>query len=76
MKRVVADKLAVSLLGVEREEITPLFFLCSEEPGWRGMQIDDYERTLTGINVCPHWIHEVSTITLRTRKPAAESVAQ
>ena len=48
MKPVIADKLAVSSLGVEREEVTPLFFLCSEEPGWKGTQIDDYERTLTG----------------------------
>ena len=56
MKPVVADKLAVSLLRVERGDDTPLFFLCSKEPG--GRQIDDY---LTGINVCPHWIHDVST---------------
>ena len=25
-------------------------------------QIDDHEKTLTGINVCPHWIHDLSTI--------------
>ena len=52
MKPAVADKLAVSLLGVERE-VTRLFFLCSEEPGWRGTQIDDYERTLAGFTTFP-----------------------
>ena len=54
MKPAVADKLAVSLLRVEREgDDTPLFFLCSEEPGWRGTQIDDNERTLTGFTTFP-----------------------
>ena len=48
MKPPVADKLVVtvSLLGVEREE---------DATDGKGRQIDDYDRTLTGIKVCPEW---------------------
>ena len=58
MKLPVADKLVVtvSLLGVEREEdATALFSSVLGNLDGKGRQIDDYERTLTGISVCPHW---------------------
>jgi hypothetical protein len=54
MKPLVAGKSVVSLLGVEREEdATALFsYVLGNLVGER-RQIDDCEKTLTGINVCP-----------------------
>ena len=45
MKPPVADKLVVTVSLLGEEDATD----------GKGRQIDDYERTLTGINVCPHW---------------------
>ena len=56
----------VSLLGDEREEdATALFSFVLRNLDREGRQIDDYdsEKNLTGINVCPHWIHDIFTIT-------------
>ena len=58
MKPVAADKLLVSLLGIEREDdATALFSSILRNLDGEGRQIDDYEQTLTAINICPHWIH-------------------
>ena len=52
MKNLVVT---VSLLGVEREEdATALFSSVLGNLDGKGRQIDDYERTLTRISVCPH----------------------
>ena len=64
------------MLGVEREEdATALFSSVLGNLDGEGRQIDDYERTLTGINDI-----EVATFPwltpIRTRKPDAESVAE
>ena len=62
MKPLVADKLVMSL-GIEREEdATALFSSVLGNPDGEGREIYDCERTLTGINVCPHWIHDASTV--------------
>ena len=83
MKPVAADKLLVSLLGIEQEDdATALFPSILGNLDGEGRQIDGYERTLTAINICPHWIHDVFTLkqteAIRTRKlePVAHSVAQ
>ena len=74
MKPVVAVKLLVTLLGIEREDdATALFSSILGNLDGEGRQIDD---------ICPHWIHDVfalkQTETIRTRKlePVAHSVAQ
>ena len=66
MKPVAADKLLVSLMGIEREDdATALFsFLfwgtwMEKDADGEGRQIDDYE---TAIDICPHWIHDVFTL--------------
>ena len=64
MKPPVEDKLVISLLGFEREEdTTALILSVLRNVDGEGHEIYDCERTLTGINACPHWIHDVSTIT-------------
>ena len=63
MKPVAADKLLVSLMGIEREDdATALFSSILGNLDGEGRQKDDYEQTLTAINICPHWIHDVFTL--------------
>ena len=60
MKPVIAVKLLVSLLRVEREDdATALFSSILGNLDGEGRQIDDYE---TAIDICPHWIHDVFTL--------------
>ena len=49
------------MLGVERkEDAKALFPFVLRNLDGEERQIDDYEMTLTGINVCPHWIHDTT----------------
>ena len=62
MKPVAADKLLVSLMGIEREDDATTLFSSILRNLDGGRQMDDYERILTAINICPHWIHDVFTL--------------
>ena len=49
--------------GVEREDdATALFSSVLGNLDGEGHQIEDCERTFTGINVCPHWSATFSTM--------------
>ena len=48
------------MLGVERKEDAKASFPFVLRNQDEERQIDDYEKTLTGINVCPHWIHDTT----------------
>ena len=61
---MVADKSVVSLLGVEQEEdATALFSSVLGNQDGEGGEIYDCERAhwYHRINVCPHWICDVSS---------------
>ena len=48
------------MLGVERKEDAKALFPFVLRNLDEERQIDDYEKTLTGINVCPDWIHDTT----------------
>ena len=61
MKPAAADKLLVSLLGIERkDDATALFSSILGSLDGEGQQIDDYE---TAIDIRPFRIHDVFTLT-------------
>ena len=71
---MVALDFQYGVVVFEREDDATALF--SSVPGnldGEGLQIEDCERTFTGINVCPHWSAMFSTITPKT---AAESIAR